>query len=171
MIRTISTFASNVSLDELDKAPNNFQFQKDANEYFADQIEELWLSGIVSVQDTPPLEPRTGSLWYDTAADDLTLYIYTGSEWVSASPPVSLDGIEASIASVDAELMKINANVAMNKSELDEKALDIQLDQDRQDAEIQELHKKVNDIAEEFDRGKWAHVTEKTNCRSIRVRC
>ena len=49
----------------------------------------------------------------------------------------------------------------MNKSELDEKALDIQLDQDRQDAEIQELHEKVDGIAEEFDRGKWAHVTEK----------
>jgi hypothetical protein len=58
-------------------------------------------------------------------------------------------------------LLKVNANVAMNKSELDEKALDIQLDQDRQDAELKDLHEKVDGIAEEFDRGKWAHVTEK----------
>ena len=29
--------------------------------------------------------------------DELTLYLYTGTEWVPASPPVSLDGIEAQI--------------------------------------------------------------------------
>ena len=79
--------------------------------------------GIVSVQGKPPATPQTGSLWFDTEDDDLTLYIYTGSEWVSASPPVSLDGIEASIASVDEQLLKINANVAMNKSALDDEGV------------------------------------------------
>ena len=89
--------------------------------YVFNEPKKQWINvngGIVSVQGKPPATPQTGSLWFDTEDDDLTLYIYTGSEWVSASPPVSLDGIEASIASVDAELMKINANVAMNKSEL-----------------------------------------------------
>ena len=51
----------------------------------------------------------------------------------------------------------------MNKSELDEKALDIQLDQERQDDEIDSLKTKLNDIQQDFDRGKWAHVTDKTN--------
>jgi hypothetical protein len=89
------------------------------------------------------------------------LYVYDGAVWVPAAPPVSLDGVQSAIASIDEQLLKVNANVAMNKSELDEKALDIQLDQDRQDAEIERLHEKVDGIAEEFDRGKWAHVTEK----------
>jgi hypothetical protein len=89
------------------------------------------------------------------------LYVYDGAVWVPAAPPVSLDGVQSAIASIDEQLLKVNANVAMNKSELDEKALDIQLDQDRQDAELKELHEKIDGIAEEFDRGKWAHVTEK----------
>lgn len=53
--------------------------------------------GIVSVQDKPPQTPQTGSLWFDTEDDELTLYLYTGSEWVPAAPPVSLDGINATI--------------------------------------------------------------------------
>ena len=112
-------------------------------------------------EDAPPNTAQTGQLWFCTSPDDLTLYVYDGAVWVPAAPPVSLDGIEASISNIDEQLLRINANVAMNKSELDEKALDIQLDQDRQDAELQDLHKKIDGIAEEFDRGKWAHVTEK----------
>jgi hypothetical protein len=53
--------------------------------------------GIVSVQDKPPLTPQTGSLWFDTEDDELTLYIYEGGAWVPAAPPVSLDGINATI--------------------------------------------------------------------------
>jgi len=115
----------------------------------------------VEIGETSPATPEKGDLWFCTAPDDLTLYIYDGDVWVPAAPPVSLDGVQSAIASIDEQLMKVNANVAMNKSELDEKALDIQLDQDRQDAEIQDLHEKIDGIAEEFDRGKWTHVTEK----------
>jgi hypothetical protein len=116
----------------------------------------------VTLSEAVPRPPSVaGQLWFCTAPDDLTLYVYDGAVWVPAAPPVSLDGVQSAIASIDEQLLKVNANVAMNKSELDEKALDIQLDQDRQDAEIQDLHEKIDGIAEEFDRGKWTHVTEK----------
>ena len=139
--------------------PGALLTQEDANKYLLRAVQ----NAMVFVGEFPPNPAVTteGQLWWCTADDDLTLYIFTGTEWVAASPPVSLDGVQSAIASIDEQLLKVNANVAMNKSELDEKALDIQLDQDRQDAEIQELHEKVNGIAEEFDRGKWAHVTEK----------
>jgi hypothetical protein len=132
--------------------------QEDANLYFLDALSRAGVTVSESVPRPPSVE---GQLWFCTSPDDLTLYVYDGAVWVPAAPPVSLDGVQSAIASIDEQLLKVNANVAMNKSELDEKALDIQLDQDRQDAELKDLHEKVDGIAEEFDRGKWAHVTEK----------
>ena len=116
--------------------------------YRYNEPKKQWINvngGIVSVQDKAPLTPQTGSLWFDTEDDDLTLYIYTGSEWVSASPPVSLDGIEASIANVDAELMKVNANIAMNKRDIDEAMLDVQEDQAKQDERLDALEAQDQD--------------------------
>ena len=116
--------------------------------YRYNEPKKQWINvngGIVSVQGKPPATPQTGSLWFDTEDDDLTLYIYTGSEWVSASPPVSLDGIEASIANVDAELLKINANVAMNKRDIDEARLDVQADQAKQDERLDALEAQDQD--------------------------
>ena len=111
-------------------------------------------------EDEPPGTPQTGELWYSTKETDLTLFIYTGTTWAAAAPPVSLDGIEASIASVDAELLKVNANIAMNKRELDEAVLDIRDDQARQDHQILELEEEIEALAPTFDRGEWAFVTE-----------
>ena len=54
---------------------------------------------LVTLDDDPPDEPKEGDLWFDTKADELTLYLYTGTEWVPAAPPVSLDGIQAQIDS------------------------------------------------------------------------
>ena len=52
---------------------------------------------IVIIDDNPPDPAKIGDLWYDTKPDELTLYLYTGAEWVPAAPPVSLDGINATI--------------------------------------------------------------------------
>ncbi len=38
-----------------------------------------------------------GRLWFDSNADELTLYIYNNGAWIPAAPPVSLDGINATI--------------------------------------------------------------------------
>ena len=59
-----------------------------------------------------------------------------------AAPPVSLDGIEASIASVDEQLFKVNANIAMNKRDIDEAVLDVREDQERQDGELEAIKKE-----------------------------
>ena len=48
----------------------------------------------VIVDDEPP-EHKEGQLWFCTQAQYLTLYISLGEQWIPASPPVSLDGIEA----------------------------------------------------------------------------
>ena len=42
---------------------------------------------LVTLDDDPPDEPKEGDLWFDTKADELTLYLYTGTEWVPASHP------------------------------------------------------------------------------------
>ena len=87
-------------------------------------------------EDEPPGTPQEGELWYSTKDTELTLFIYTGTVWAPAAPPVSLKGIENSIANVDAELMKVNANIAMNKRDIDEAILDVREDQTKQDDAI-----------------------------------
>ena len=131
--------------------------QEDANQYFLGCLREQ----DVAVSDSVPRPPhQTGQLWFCTNPEDLTLYVYDGAVWVPAAPPVSLDGIEASIANVDAELLKVNANIAMNKRELDEAVLDVREDQERQDHQILELEEEIEALAPTFDRGEWAFVTE-----------
>ena len=49
-------------------------------------------------ESEPPGTAQTGELWYCTDEKYLTLFIYTGTTWAAAAPPVSLDGIEAGIA-------------------------------------------------------------------------
>ena len=49
----------------------------------------------VILSDDPPADPSPGDLWFDTSEIDLTMYVYTGAEWVPAAPPVSIDGLES----------------------------------------------------------------------------
>ena len=52
-------------------------------------------------EDEPAGTIQEGELWWCSAPDDLTLYVfqevYGGGAWVPASPPVSLDGIEGRV--------------------------------------------------------------------------
>ena len=63
----------------------------------AHQWVPLFAKGLLDVSDKAPDEPQEGQLWFNTQADELTLYVFTGAEWVPASPPVSLDGIQSQI--------------------------------------------------------------------------
>ena len=68
------------------------------------------------VGETPPDDPKEGALWWSSAGDELTLYVYVlqvaapladgaaEGDWVPASPTVSLDGIEQ-------HTMELEANV------------------------------------------------------------
>ena len=53
----------------------------------------------VELSETPPSNPDDGDLWFDTSPDELTLFVYSedSSAWIPAAPPVSLDGINATI--------------------------------------------------------------------------
>ena len=51
----------------------------------------------VHISDSAPALPKEGDLWWDSSPDNLTLFVYEGTVWVPAAPPVSLDGINATI--------------------------------------------------------------------------
>ena len=50
------------------------------------------------ISDTPPPDAETGSLWFNNAADELTLYVFDGTDWIPAAPPVSVEGIEQRVS-------------------------------------------------------------------------
>ena len=152
-----STIRKQAQARGLPPVPGEMATQEDANLYFLACLQ----NEDVIVSDTVPRPPyQVGQLWFSTNPEELTLYVFDGAVWVPAAPPVSLDGIEASIANVDAELLKVNANIAMNKRELDEAVLDVREDQERQDHQILELEEEIEALAPTFDRGEWAFVTE-----------
>ena len=53
----------------------------------------------VTISDLAPADPKEGDLWFDSDEDALTTFIWTGTEWIPAAPPVSLDAINAVINS------------------------------------------------------------------------
>lgn len=71
----------------------------------------------VIVDDDPP-EHKEGQLWFCTKGKDLTLYISFGGDWVPASPPVSLDGIESDIQDIDMAVDQLRNDIMTNASEL-----------------------------------------------------
>ena len=117
--------------------------------------------GGATIGTIPPTPAEEGQLWFCNNEDDLTLYIYDGADWVPAAPPVSLDGIEASIANVDAELMKVNANIAMNKRDIDEAMLDVQEDQAKQDERLDAI--EAQDYASTTEDNTFTGNNEFTN--------
>jgi hypothetical protein len=129
--------------------------QKDLNEWLYASLLSIEGGGAISVGQIPPMPSEKGMLWFSTNEDELTLFIYVDDQsgWVPAAPPVSLDGINTTIASIDEELMTINRNVAINKSEVDEQLFDFQKDQQRQDdgiganaRDITQLRGRVGDL-------------------------
>lgn len=94
------------STQTLPGVPADTTTQLDANRYIMSALEHLddFTAGI-AVGDSPPAEYKHGTLWWDSSPDKLTLYMYydpdnnpSTAAWVEASPPTSLDGINATIA-------------------------------------------------------------------------
>ena len=71
-------------------------------------------------EDEPPGTAQTGELWYCTDEKYLTLFIYTGTTWAAAAPPVSLDGIESSIFDLSKEISEVNNRVTSVNLELEQ---------------------------------------------------
>jgi len=84
--------------------PADTDTQLEANQYYMSCLSQLdeFVKGI-HVGDNPPAEFSNGTLWFDSTDDQLTLYMYYDPDdngtgvWVPASPPTSLDGVNAAI--------------------------------------------------------------------------
>ena len=67
------------------------------------------------------LHTNTGDLWWCSDPDDLTLYVYDGSIWAPAAPPVSLDGIEKDIEFLGDISKAFNEQIgALNRATVDQ---------------------------------------------------
>jgi len=53
----------------------------------------------VELGETPPDKDAStvGDFWFNSEPTELTLYIFDGTDWIPAAPPVSLDGIEQNV--------------------------------------------------------------------------
>ena len=59
---------------------------------------------VVMATDVDPDDYEVGQLFWDTDPNSMELYVKYGQEWVVASPPVSLEGIETDITNLQDEL-------------------------------------------------------------------
>ena len=128
-------------------------YEGDLYLWLGDKWDKVGTSGGVHVGPTPPAPAEEGQLWFNSNNDELTLYVYTRTEWIPAAPPVSLEGVNTAIAGIDEQLLTINRNVAINKSEADEKLFDIDADQKVQNdaigtnsRDITQLRSRVGDL-------------------------
>ena len=139
--------------------PGTLLSQEDANKYLIKAVQ----NAMVTVGELPPEFPTDGQLWWCSAGDSLTLYIYlqdfnddTQSVWTVASPPVSLEGIENSITGIEGDLIELHNNVRQVKGDIVLTNQDLQTlaqDQTRQDdaittnsRDITQLRSRVGDV-------------------------
>ena len=137
-------------------------------------LEDDWLkvsaAGGAHIGVVPPTPAEEGQLWFNNSEDELTLYIYTGANWVPASPPVSLDGINTTITGIEGDLIELHNNVRQVKGDIVLTNQDLQLvaqgqqdlteDQTRQDEKIAELEAEVDDLRPTIERGEWLYNSE-----------
>ena len=153
--------------------PASLATQEDANKYLLKAIE----AGMVYVGEFQPYPAteNTGGLWWCTYENDLTLYISTGTEWVPASPPVSLDGIETSIAAlqevIDTNILPALVGVSSDVRTIEAAGYKLQdeiaADQERQDGQIASLAEEIELLAPSIDRGSWDWVSCKADSEGV----
>ena len=124
-------------------------------------------------ENEPPNTPQTGELWYCTDEQYLTLFIYTGTTWAAAAPPVSLDGIEAGIAGLTFAVDELKTITTGQGNEIaDAKSVQygfataikhLDDDQKRQDEKISELEGEVDDLKPTIERGVWTYNASPEN--------
>ena len=66
----------------------------------------------VFIKDSPPQYASDGELYWDSDEDDATLYIRYNGNWVTASPPVSTEGIEQNITLLNESVEAIAATAS-----------------------------------------------------------
>ena len=97
----------------------------------------------VEISEGLPAEPwQEGDLYFDVTEDELTLYVYLGDDWAPAAPPVSLDGIQNDIFSLQEVANDVRKQLAYHTIEAqkaDGKILDLE-------NSVADLNKKVDAI-------------------------
>ena len=151
-------------VQRVDDLPDEGEYEGDL--VFSDGKLHVWTGGIweevgaeggAILSVIAPVGVEAGSLWFCTADDDLTLYVYLGAEadqgWVPAAPPVSLEGIESAVAGVDALANEAMQKIGLIQMQADQTNEFIKWDQERQDGEIKSLEQEIEGIVPSFDRG------------------
>ena len=112
----------------LPSVPGDIATQYDVNRWFVDALTELdshyddlsggFVAGI-HVGENEPTEKENGTLWFDSSADSLTLFLYydpdddpSTAAWIPAAPPVSaIEEINALLSTLGDELDLVEARV------------------------------------------------------------
>jgi hypothetical protein len=98
-------------------------------------------STAVEISEGLPSRPwQEGDLYFDVTEDELTLYLYTGDDWVPAAPPVSLDGIESDITSLQEVASDVKKQLAYHTAEAQ-----------KADLKILDLEEGVADLTKKVD--------------------
>ena len=122
--------------------------------------------------DEPPADASEGELYFDSGEEELTLYIRYNGDWVPAAPPVSTEGLESAITSLESDVQQLltsTRTAAILASEEELKVLNLQESQAEQDTKIEaleasqtvqdnqiiELEEEIESLAPSLDRGKW----------------
>ena len=120
----------------------------------------------VEIHEGLPDEPyEEGDLYFDVSDDELTLYIYVGGDWVPAAPPVSLDGIENDLLSLQEANNDVKRQLAYHTVEAqktDLKILDLEESTKALEKTTEELHENQEAHAAQID----YNARENTKLRS-----
>ena len=83
-LRSTGDAALNIKMEQLNELESEERKRADIN--LQNQIDALQ-DQYIYYGDNPPAEPHIGGqLWFSTAEEELTLYIYDETNWVPASP-------------------------------------------------------------------------------------
>ena len=119
----------------------------------------------IDFSETKPEPKCVGHIWFDSSEDEGTLYIYDGTHFIPAAPPVSLEGINTVVGDALAVQEQIIARVEDGEAAqatlqttvadaltTQQSILDEQVVQNNQ---IIELEEEIESLAPSLDRGKW----------------
>ena len=154
-LRSTGDAALNIKMEQLNELESEERKRVDIN--LQNQIDALQ-DQYIYYGDNPPAEPHIGGqLWFSTAEEELTLYIYDGTNWVPASPPVSLDGIQKQVDGAHAATSEALQKVNYLQMQVDQTTEMGKWDQERQDEKIAELEAEVDDLRPTIERGSWLY--------------
>lgn len=118
-----------------------------------DDLEEAVEALPVTVSDAKPVG-EDGDLWFDSDKT-LQLYVWYGSDWIVASPPVSTEDIENLASNAEALAQEAKQMAQVLDFQLNQQGELFRWDQERQDKAILLLEGEIEQLVPSFERGAW----------------